>query len=90
MYLQRVHVENTIQLYFYFSLKNYSSFSVVSEGSLFFPDPCLTELGYCADLISRGNHPGGRKHNLLINKNVSWHFQENDRAPRGSLIKLKL
>lgn len=28
----------------------------------------LTELGYCADLISRGNHIGGRKHDLLINK----------------------
>lgn len=48
----------------------------------------LTELGYCADLISRGNHFGGRKHDLLINKNVSWHFQENDRAPRG-LLTLK-
>lgn len=46
---------------------------------------CLTELGYCADLISRGNHPGGKKHHLLINKNVSWRFQENDSAPRGLL-----
>lgn len=35
---------------------------------------CLTELGYCANLISRGNHPSGRKHRLLINKNVSWRF----------------
>lgn len=48
----------------------------------------LTELGYCADLISRGNHPGGRKHHLLINKNVSWRFQENDSAPTG-LLKVK-
>lgn len=46
---------------------------------------CLTELGYCADVISRGNHPCGRKHHLLINENVSWRFQENDSAPRGLL-----
>lgn len=45
----------------------------------------LTELGYRVDLISRGNHIGGRKHDLLINKNVSWQFQVNDRAPRGLL-----
>lgn len=49
---------------------------------------CLTELGYCADLISSGNHSGGRKHHLLINKNVSWRFKENDSAPRG-LLKRK-
>lgn len=34
---------------------------------------CITELGYCAGLISRGS-PSGRKHHSLINKNVSWHF----------------
>lgn len=39
---------------------------------------CLTELGYCANLISKGNHPSGRKHGLLINKNVSWRFCENE------------
>lgn len=50
---------------------------------------CLTELGYCADLISRGNHPSGRKHRWLINKNVSWRLQENDSAPSGWLIKKK-
>lgn len=31
----------------------------------------ITKLGYCVDLISTGNHPLGRKHNLLINKKVS-------------------
>lgn len=47
--------------------------------------PHLTELGYCANLISTVSHPCGRKHHLLINKNVSWRFHENDSAPRGLL-----
>lgn len=76
-----------MQLFFFF-------LNVIAVGSRFFTHQdmavplSLTELGYCADLISRGNHPGGRKHHLLINKNVSWRFQENDSAPRG-LLKLK-
>lgn len=38
---------------------------------VFFADPCtavwfgLTELGYGADLISKGINPAGRKHDLL-------------------------
>lgn len=72
-------------------LKNHPAFffffyviAVIAHQDMVVP-LCLTELGYCADLISRGNHPGGRKHHLLINKNVSWRFQENDSAPRGML-----
>lgn len=55
------HVWKSMQFFFFFMslLKFFLTIAVPFY---------LTELGYCADLISRGNHIGGRKHDLLINK----------------------
>lgn len=67
--------------FLYWSTAHFSLFTVGSWFSTLQDTAvsrCLTELGYCANLISRGNHPSGRKHRLLINKNVSWRFCENE------------
>lgn len=63
-------VDGLLLHYFMFEKAcSFFSFYVIAEVFLTIAVPFyLTELGYCADLISRGNHISGRKHDLLINK----------------------
>ena len=53
-----------------------------------FPQTCtavlrLTELGYCADFISEGNHPALRKHASLITKMSLGIFKKLTELPVG-------